>query len=212
MTAVIGSVPAPPDRETSAPTGYTVVLPPGWSRIPLRRGAEQAITNILDRSFAGLPRDQVATLRQELRLRLRELAGRARENCGLDLYVPTERMRGVTVAASFVVAEMSLGSVQPVDPARLVAQIVAQLAADDAHTTAVDVAGTVATRAEHLAAEDAERGIEHESRRVDYVLGVPDDPDRWVVVSFSTLGSGDLAQLLVELFDAVMTTFRWRRQ
>ncbi|MGH3720369.1 MAG: hypothetical protein ACRDRI_16300 [Pseudonocardiaceae bacterium] len=208
MTAVIGSVPAPPDREASAPTGYTVVLPPGWSRIPLRRGAEQAITKILDRSFAGLPRDQVATLRQELRLRLRELAGRARENCGLDLYVPTERMRGVTAAASFVVAEMSLGSVQPVDPARLVARLVA----DDAHTTVVDVAGTVATRAEHLAAADAERGVEHESRRVDYVLSVPADPDRWVVVSFSTLGSGDLAQLLVELFDAVMTTFRWRWQ
>ncbi|MGH3866440.1 MAG: hypothetical protein ACRDQ4_09950 [Pseudonocardiaceae bacterium] len=47
------------------------------------------------------------------------------------------------------------------------------------------------------------------------MLPVPADPDRWVVVSFSTLGSGDPndehARLLVELFDAMMTTFRWRR-
>jgi hypothetical protein len=95
----------------------------------------------------------VAALCHGLWLRLQELAGRARENHGLDLYLPTERMHGVTV--------------------------------------------------------------EHGSRRVDYVLPVPADPDRWVVVSFSTLGSGDpngeLARLLVELFDAMMTTFRWRR-
>ncbi|MGH3874368.1 MAG: hypothetical protein ACRDSR_23185 [Pseudonocardiaceae bacterium] len=204
MTAV--TEPAPPDHQASAPTGYTVVLPPGWSRIPLRRGTEQTITRILDRSFAGLARDRVATLRHELRGRLRELAERAREHGGLDLYVPTERMHGVTAAASFVVAEMSLDSAQQGDPARLAAQLLA----DDAHTTAVDVAATVATRAEYLVAADAERG--DGSRRVDYVLAVPGDLGRWVVVSFSTLGSGDLAQLLVELFDAVMTTFRWRHR
>ncbi|MGH3816471.1 MAG: hypothetical protein ACRDRE_01680, partial [Pseudonocardiaceae bacterium] len=62
---------------------------------------------------------------------------------------------------------------------------------------------------------DAEPGVEHASRRVDYLLPVPADPDRWVIVSFSTLGAGDptddFAQLLVELFDAIMTTFRWRQ-
>jgi hypothetical protein len=69
-------MPVSADPETSAPTGYTLVLPPGWSRIPLRRGTEQAITKVLDRSFAGRPREQVAGLRHELRLRLQELAGR----------------------------------------------------------------------------------------------------------------------------------------
>ena len=66
-----------------------------------------------------------------------------------------------------------------------------------------------------MAAADVEQGVEYASRRVDYVLPVPTDLDRWVVVSFSTLGAGDptdeFAQLLVELFDAIMTTFRWRR-
>lgn len=79
----------------------------------------------------------------------------------------------------------------------------------------MELAGTAATRTEHVAAADPEQGLDYASRRVDYVLPVPDDPDRWVIVSFSTLGSGDpgdeFAQLLAELFDAIMTTFRWRR-
>lgn len=193
------------------PSGYTLVLPPGWSRIPLRRGTERAITEILDRSFAGLPRDKVVALRRELHLRLQDLAGRARESSGLDLYLPTEQMHGVTATASFVVAEMSLFSAEPVDPTLLVARLVA----DSQQTIAVEVAGTSGTRTEHVAAADVERGVEYASRRVDYVLPVPAEKDRWVVVSFSTLGAGDptdeLAQLLVELFDAIMTTFRWRR-
>ena len=195
----------------AAPAGYSLVLPPGWTRIPLRHGTEQAITSILNRSFAGLPRDQVASLRRELQLRLRDLTGKARESCGLDLYVPVDRMHGITATASFLVAEVSFGSVQPVDPALLVARLVGT----SEQTDIADVAGTVGTRTEHVAAPDTEQGVEYASRRVDYVLPVPEDPDRWVIVSFSTLGMGDpsddLAVLLVELFDAVMTTFRWRR-
>ena len=210
MVAVEPTTPEP--REVIPPSGYTLVLPPGWSRIPLRRGTEQAITAILDRSFAGLPRDQVASLRRELQLRLRELAGRARENSGLDLYLPTERMGDVTVTASFVVAEMSLISAEPVDPGMLIARLVT----DSEQTTTVQFAGTAGTRTEHVEEADPEQGVEYASRRVDYVLPVPADPDRWVVVTFSTLGAGDptdeFAQLLVELFDAIMTTFRWRRE
>jgi hypothetical protein len=199
-----------PDHEKAPPTGYTLVLPPGWSRIPLRHGTEQAITKILDRAFAGLPRDQVASLRRGLQLRLRDLAERAREGSGLDLYLPTERMGEVTATASFVVAEMSLVSAEPVDPSMLVARLVA----DSEHTAVVEVAGSAGTRTEHVAAAEPEQGVEYASRRLDYVLPVPAEKDRWVVISFSTLGTGDptdeFAQLLVELFDAIMT-FRWRQ-
>lgn len=210
--AISAAVSEPPDHQRApAPTGYTLVLPPGWSRIPLRRGTEQAITRVLDRSFATFPRDQVASLRRELHLRLQDLAGRARQSCGLDLYLPAERMHGVTVTASFVVAEMSLVSAEPVDPSMLVAR----LAADSEHSRAVELAGTAGTRTEHVAPADPEQGAEHASRRVDYVLPVPTDPTRWVIVTFSTLGAGDpgdgFAELLVELFDAIMTTFRWRQ-
>ena len=47
------------------------------------------------------------------------------------------------------------------------------------------------------------------------MLAVPEDDTRWVTVGFSTLADGDpkgaFADVLVELFDAVMTTFRWTR-
>ena len=212
MIAISAPVSEPPDHGTApAPTGYTLVLPPGWSRIPLRRGTEQAITRILDRSFATFPRDQVASLRRELHRRLQDQAERARQSCGLDLYVPTERMHGFTVTASFVVAEMSLVAAEPVDPSMLVTRLVA----GSEHTKAVELAGTAGIRTEHVEPADAEQGTEHASRRVDYVLPVPTDPTRWVIVSFSTLGAGDpgdgFAQLLVQLFDAIMTTFRWRK-
>ncbi len=212
MAATESATPEPPDHATvPVPSGYTLVLPPGWSRIPLRQGTEQAITRILDRTFAGLPRDRVASVRHDLKLRLRDLAGRARESCGLDLYLPTERMHGVTATASFVVAEMSLVSAGQADPALLAARLVTT----SEHATAVHLDGTTGTRTEQVAAADVEQGAEYASRRIDYVLPVPADPDRWVVVSFSTVGAGDptddFAQLLAELFDAIMTTFRWRQ-
>jgi hypothetical protein len=51
------------------------------------------------------------------------------------------------------------------------------------------------------------------SRRVDYVLPVPADRARWLAVSHSTAVDGDpagpYAQALTDLFDALMTTFRW---
>jgi hypothetical protein len=51
------------------------------------------------------------------------------------------------------------------------------------------------------------------SRRVDYVLPVPGIPGDWLVIAFSTLGDGrpegQFTRLLVELFDAIVSTFRW---
>jgi len=48
---------------------------------------------------------------------------------------------------------------------------------------------------------------------VDYVLPVPGHPGRWLIVTFATPGDGDpdgeLAGLLVRLFDSIMLTFRW---
>lgn len=64
-------------------------------------------------------------------------------------------------------------------------------------------------------AADAPGGGELASRRVDYVVPVPADHGRWLGIVFSTLGAGDpeaaIADLFVELFDAMMTTFRWSR-
>ena len=60
---------------------------------------------------------------------------------------------------------------------------------------------------------DQQMGVRAAVRRVDYLLAVPGHLGRWVAVSCTVLeatdDADDLAGLLVELFDAVMTTFRW---
>lgn len=202
-----GPVPAAVGDQTA---GYTLVLPPGWVRIPLRSGTDAAIGRMLDRSFEGVSRDEVAAARRRLQQQLREMAAAARERNGLDLYLPTERMHGFTVAASFAVAEVAFDELASVDPALMVTTLVAE--ASTSQVVVVD--GSPSARAEVV--EPPEPGAVHEfgARRVHYVIAVPDESDRWVVVTFSTIGQGKptdaLADLLVELFDAIMTTFRWR--
>ncbi|HXP57270.1 MAG TPA: hypothetical protein VN847_20050, partial [Streptosporangiaceae bacterium] len=72
--------------------GYTLVLPPGWERIPARQGTDEAIRAILDAKFRelppNLPRDQLAPYRAEIEGRLRRAAAQARKNGAIDLYLP----------------------------------------------------------------------------------------------------------------------------
>ena len=51
------------------------------------------------------------------------------------------------------------------------------------------------------------------SLRVEYTVPVPSGAGRWMVITFSAFGdggpAGEYAGLLAELFDAIMSTFRW---
>lgn len=204
------------------PGGYTIVLPPGWRRIPLREGgaetekaARSAVADSLRALPQDVPRDRLAAFRAESEGRLRRMAAQVRKQGGVDLYLPVEAMRGIPVSASFVVSEGSLGGAAPVDPG----QIVSYLAAEHGHgdgdgerrTATVD--GAVALRVEHVAPPEPEAEVQATTRRVDYIVSIPGEPDRWLIVAFSTLGDGGpgdpLAQLLIQLFDAMMSTFRW---
>lgn len=193
----------------ATPTGYRLVLPPGWRRIPLRAGTDEAIAATIEHSFAGTAPRALEAERDALRNHLLGLAAAAAANGGLDLYLPAELSHGFTVAASFVVAELNFESVENPDAGSVLAGVISLRNG----AGAVTVGGTAAARAESVAPADATRGIPLASRRVDYVLPVPRDAERWLVVTFSTIGQGDpqddFARLLVDLFDAIMTTFRW---
>lgn len=189
--------------------GYRIALPPGWAQIPLRSGTEEAIQSILDLTAADLP-TEAAQRREPVAAALRNAAALARESRGVHLYLPIRQIYGRTVAASFVVAEVAFGALDPVEPALLVARLAAEPSAKR-----VIVEGVACSRAESTHPAEPSRGAPLPSRRVDYVLPVPNDPDRWVVVSFSALRQGeaepDLSAAWVELFDAIMSTFRWSR-
>lgn len=206
--------------------GYRLVLPPGWQRIPLRASTEEVVDAMLDRSFAGVPRDSATPMRLELRRRLLARATEARDCGGLDLYLPVERRHDVTLPGSFVVSQVAAG-----DPAGPMAgvlagetgdiagaaatDVLAMVLASSAHAAPAEVGGQVAVRSDRVVPADPTRpgNGDRASRRVDYVVPVPGESAQWVIVTFSTIGAGgpddDLARILVELFDAMMTTFRW---
>jgi hypothetical protein len=103
--------------------------------------------------------------------------------------------------------------------------VIDQLANEDIRSgtaTKVDVAGAPALRRDycsvpdeegHASAPEAVKQATLPTRRVDYVLPVADHPGRWISINFSTPGDGDIDSeftgVLVELFDAVVGTFKW---
>lgn len=203
-------------------TGYSLVLPTGWRRIPIQHGTRAAIRAIVDEVMRRYPKDQprdkMTPYRIELERRLSNLARRARSSGGVDLYLPIEYVHGVTITASFVVSQVNLPvpELESADPVAVdSAQLVAYLTSDEGNASPVSVAGVNAARTESVAAPDPAEQVPFGSRRVDYVIPLPGHPTRWMLAAFSTIGDGDpegkFAKLLVELFDAILLTFRWAR-
>jgi hypothetical protein len=193
-----------------AATGYSVVLPPGWRKIPLRGGTSKAVRAIVKEIFAEVapdtPQDRVTAYRAYLETQLSDMVREARSNGGIDLYLPVKPVYRAPLAASFVVSEVSLGEADPVD-------IVAAMVAEDDAARPVVVDGAAGTFTDRVLAPIPERGVEVSSRSVEYVLPVPGSADRWMVIAFSTLGGGspddEITRLLCGLFRAIMANFRW---
>ncbi|HEY7264334.1 MAG TPA: hypothetical protein VH589_22990 [Trebonia sp.] len=194
------------------------MLPPAWRKIPVRDGTDKAIREIVDEVFAELPknvpRDRVTPYRIELGRQLADAARQARRNGGTELYLPVQLQRGTLITASFVVSEGPADAAEGpvgVDPV----QVAELLAARSEGGSPVTVDGAIGARTERTAPPDESSGAIHGSRHVDYVLSVPGKASRWLVIAFSALSAGDpddkFAKLLVELFDAMMATFRWTR-
>lgn len=206
-------------------SGYTLVLPAGWRRIPVQHGTRPAIRDVVDeilRRFSrGVSRDKLTRYRIDLERRLSDMAMQARSAGGVDLYLPIEDSHGVTITASFVVSQVTLPDPpapdSPVESPGAeqvdTAQFVSYLTSADGDVAPVVIADATAGRKESVAAADPARQIPYGSRRVDYMLPVPGQSRGMLLVAFSTIGDGDpegqFAKLLVELFDAIMTTFRW---
>ncbi|MFJ1972416.1 hypothetical protein ACIO93_27465 [Streptomyces sp. NPDC087903] len=210
----------------SAPTGYRLLLPSDWVQIPVRHGdAEQAARDIVASAFArvptDVPRDKLTPLRLELERRLLMAVADARRAKALELYLPMRLAGEVNLGASIVVSEAQLPARpgakgegdHPSDPAEVAVQLLSGDGGPGTDVSSGEVDGALAVRRERIVPADPERGAELATRRVDYLVSVPGDQTRWFVAAFSTIGADgpkdDLADALVEWFDALMTTFRW---
>jgi hypothetical protein len=196
-------------------TSYRLVLPVPWERIRLDGSIRARVREIVDQSVARLPKeippDQVAPARRRLEGELHDHLLEARSNGGIDYYLPTELMHGQQLNASFVVSAVIPDVTAE---AHLVPRVMASLL-QAADAEAVTVGDTTWTRRERVLRRRAGglAGEQVDLRKVEYLTAVPDDPRRWVLVTFTTAGDGDVDSgatgLVVELFDAIMSTWRW---
>jgi hypothetical protein len=203
-------------RTSAAPgtaTGYTLVLPPGWVRIPLRSGTDKAIRAAVRHATSVLPagarQDRIVKQRLAMERHLTQTARDARSKGGVDMYLPAGPVYDVPVAASFLVSELSLGPASP----SLVAR---HLATSDDIWKLVTVDSTDGLRIERIAQVQQDEGTRLGSRNVTYVLPVPGRIGSWLMIAFSTLGTRDpddtVAGLLADLFDAILSPFLWQRE
>jgi hypothetical protein len=201
---------APAPRQVS---GYSLMVPPGWSRIPIRHGTAAAIREIAENVLAAIPAngpaERAALLRDQIARRLAELAEQARPLGGVDLYLPVAHLRGTAIPAPYIVSEGRPPAAGIVDSAR----VAGYLASAVAGASPVTVDGCPGARLESAAPAQTILGIAAAARRVDYLLPVPGQPGQWLIVTFAASGDGDpegeFARLRVELFDSIMLTFRW---
>ncbi|MER7802062.1 hypothetical protein [Streptomyces parvulus] len=199
-----------------SPNGFNLVPPPGWDVIPLRTGTKEATDHIVRKAVAqlpvGFPKDDVPKARLKLTQEMKKVVRRARAKGGMTLYLPTERVHGVALPVSIVAsAPIEVPRVRSDSGPEAVLAALASVT-PGAETRALD--DTAALRSERDVPADPAQGVDVAHRRVEYFVPVPDStPDQYLAFSFSALvapGSDpDFYDTLVELFDAVMGTFRW---
>lgn len=195
-------------------SSYRLALPPPWRRIPLDGSAESTIQQIVDDVAARhtpreVPPDQVGPRKRELVRDLMAQVAQARDLGGLDLYLPLDQVHGYSVQASFVVNRVIPDATMTADE---VPQVMTSLLRDPG-TGPVTLDDTVWVRRQRSVPRDGDDSVD--SVRVDYMTAVPGQARAWVLVSFSKAGPAILgpegeADMLVELFDAIMTTWRWQ--
>lgn len=203
---------APARTEARGNTGtwrWTLMLPPNWVSLPTEAAAGRAaVTRLLDRRLAHLPRDQIATVRRRLRSELRALLAEARDAGAGSVHTHLALMRGLPVTATCAVALLEGG----VDDPRLVAELVGAFGSDGT-VDQLDVrplAGLPAIRRRRRVSTPIEEtGQQAAGTVLDWAVPLPDGEGA-LLMSFSTL-TEPVVEELVQLFDAIAASLLLER-
>lgn len=202
-------------------SSYRLALPHPWEHIPVGGGAMVTrVDEIVGAAVARLPKDvppdQVAQARIKLTGMLQSQLLEAERNGAVDYYVPTDLMHGIQISASFLVTVILPDASAPEE---VTGPVLARLLSDDeGGAKPVTVGDTVWARTEGIVDRAADELLDEpvRARKVEYITAIPGDERHWIIVSFSTLGDGDpdsaFSLLMVELFDAIMSTWRWQQE
>lgn len=197
-------------------TAYSIVDIPGWENLPLgaadRNYVDERIEQLADGSVPdSVPRDSATPFRREVRKHLVRVVEQARSTGAGLICIPTQRMGDITVPASYTVVEWRDSDPAEIEPTALLQVLAAQ---SSGSARLIDVDGQPALREEEVEPGAADDPLaRYAGRRVTYTISSPEDARSWVVFTFVTIGNGDpdavLSRMLVELFDALLTTLRW---
>jgi hypothetical protein len=175
------------------PRDFTVLLPPGWIRLPLDARAKATAAAIATAKVAGLTEPQRSQVREQV-LKILRLAMRdARQAGGIDIMISLAEREGIPLAATCLVCYVDQ------DPASSIDQFAAELVSEGGEVSTPEIAGHPSVRRRHL--DDI-------VTRVDYHLPIPGGTGM-LTFAFST-PMEPLADSLVLLFDAIAESIRWR--
>jgi hypothetical protein len=180
-------------KTADTPRDYSVLLPPGWARIPLdgREGARVAA--LAAQRTASLPEPQRYELRDRLSALLRATLRNARACGGIDVLLSPAERDGIALAASCLVSFLDRGAKAPLD------MLAAELSADGGDTAMTQIPSGPTVRHRY-----AEAGV----TKVDYFLPVPGRTGL-LTLSFGTPVE-PIADAFVLLFDAIAASLRWQ--
>ena len=194
---------------------WMFLLPPGWARFPTAEGRERELDDAIEQVVARalpdtLPRDKAEPFRHMLRDELRKTLGNAREAGTGVVYLPTEKMEGVSIPAS--IAELEVVSDVGIDPLPVVAAVLTDGYEESEPVELDGRPGLRVVHTEHKMRRD-EDWPELSTRQVLYAVSRDEANGEWLILAFSTVWNSEdtqrLAEALMLFFDAVMTTFRW---
>lgn len=189
-----------------AGAGWTVMLPSSWVTLPTDpEAARPVIKRLLDRTFEGKPRDELAPHRIRLDQGLRRQCAAAREMGADHVHALAEPVRGMPVSATLIGVPLDLA---PDDDLLDALTHVLGGAEGVVESEETEAAGHYALRRVRRAPtrlDDDPTSPEVMATHVEYVVALPDDS--LLVLAFSTTTEPVHRQLTV-LFDAIAQTLQ----
>jgi len=198
-------------------TRIRFALPGKWARIPLESKAEalRAVRKLTEQVTGR--KEELATLRAELRSRFTQVVETASEGGAEELYIGLELVPGIPLPAWAAVfpadaEQLDLNSVGFTDLARGLDFAVGtppeggtSEALDDP-SSRVHAVRHAWRRTTQVATEEGERDFD--LVEADYWVAAA-EPNRVALITFST-ALAEYEDEMLELFDAVIGTLRWR--
>ena len=172
--------------------------------------AEVDAKAFLDVMFDGIPADAAEQVRNLFAVQFAAQIAAARSKRGIELLVPAPKPGGAALpGAAVLIAEVVIPASVVPDPV----EVVARVAQNSAGARTGVVAGSVAVRIDHFAA-DADTEADDEPvppprKRIEYVIAVPGDP-RWLSINLSVQASDgfDADQAIMD-FDQTVARLGW---